>query len=37
MAVSPGIFEVLVAMGPELTLRRMDAALDALDALARKP
>ena len=37
MAVSPGIFEVLVAMGPELTLRRLDAALEALDALARKP
>lgn len=37
MAVSPGIFEVLVAMGPELTLRRLDAALDALGALARKP
>ncbi|HEX7048687.1 MAG TPA: glutamate--tRNA ligase [Longimicrobiales bacterium] len=31
MAVSPGIFEVLVAMGPDLTLRRLDAALEALD------
>lgn len=34
MAVSPGIFEVLVALGPELTLRRLDAALAALDRLA---
>lgn len=30
-AVSPGIFDVLVAMGPELTLRRLDAALAALE------
>ncbi len=30
LAVSPGIFEVLVAMGPELALRRLDAALQAL-------
>ncbi len=35
MAVSPGIFEVLVAMGPELTLRRLDAALEALDGLSQ--
>lgn len=32
MGVSPGIFEVLVAMGPELAMRRLDAAIDALDA-----
>ncbi|HEX6938282.1 MAG TPA: glutamate--tRNA ligase [Longimicrobiales bacterium] len=31
MAVSPGIFEVLVAMGPGLTIRRLDAAIEALD------
>lgn len=31
LAVSPGIFEVLVAMGPELALRRLDAALNALE------
>jgi glutamyl-tRNA synthetase len=31
-AVSPGIFEVLVAMGPELALRRLDAALTALQS-----
>lgn len=30
-AVSPGIFDVLVAIGPDLTLRRLDAALAALD------
>jgi len=30
LAVSPGIFEVLVAMGPELAIRRIDAALRAL-------
>lgn len=30
LAVSPGIFEVLVAMGPDLAVRRLDAALDAL-------
>jgi len=30
MAVSPGIFDVLAAMGPELTARRLDAALAAL-------
>ena len=35
MAVSPGIFEVLGAMGPELALRRIDAAIEALDARAR--
>jgi glutamyl-tRNA synthetase len=34
LAVSPGIFEVLVAMGPELAQRRLDAALAALAALA---
>jgi glutamyl-tRNA synthetase len=28
MAVSPGIFEVLVAMGRELALARVDAAID---------
>lgn len=32
LAVSPGIFEVLVAMGPELALRRIEAALEALAA-----
>src|SRR5690606_7299525 len=35
MAVSPGIFEVLVAMGRELTLRRRDAAREALDGLSQ--
>jgi glutamyl-tRNA synthetase len=30
LAVSPGIFEVLVAMGPDLALRRLDAAMIAL-------
>lgn len=34
LAVSPGIFEVLVAMGPELALRRIDAALDALQEMS---
>ncbi len=34
LAVSPGIFEVLVALGPDLTLRRLDAALDALEKRA---
>lgn len=34
MAVSPGIFDVLVAMGRDLTLRRIDAALDALESRA---
>jgi glutamyl-tRNA synthetase len=31
-AVSPGIFEVLVVMGPELALRRLDAAIEALES-----
>jgi len=31
-AVSPGIFEVLVVMGPELALRRLDDAIGALEA-----
>ena len=30
MPVSPGIFEVLVAMGRELALTRVDAAIDFL-------
>ncbi|MBI4546119.1 MAG: glutamate--tRNA ligase [Gemmatimonadetes bacterium] len=34
MAVSPGIFEVLVAMGRDLAQRRLAAALEALDRLA---
>jgi glutamyl/glutaminyl-tRNA synthetase len=32
-AVSPGIFEVLMVMGRERTLARLDAALDALARL----
>jgi glutamyl-tRNA synthetase len=35
MAVSPGIFEVLVVMGRERTLSRLDAALPRVEALAR--
>jgi glutamyl-tRNA synthetase len=35
MSVSPGIFEVLVAMGRELALRRLDNALRWLDGSAR--
>ncbi len=34
LAVSPGIFEVLVALGPDLTLRRIDSALAALAEIA---
>ena len=33
LAVSPGIFEVLVALGPDLTIRRLDAAIEALDRM----
>ncbi|MBI4409855.1 MAG: glutamate--tRNA ligase [Gemmatimonadetes bacterium] len=36
MAVSPGIFEVLVTMGRELALRRLDAALAALERRERE-
>jgi glutamyl/glutaminyl-tRNA synthetase len=35
MSVSPGIFEVLVAMGRDLALRRLDNALRWLDGSAR--
>jgi glutamyl-tRNA synthetase len=35
MSVSPGIFEVLVAMGRQLALRRLDNALRWLDGSAR--
>jgi glutamyl-tRNA synthetase len=35
MSVSPGIFDVLVAMGRELALRRLDNALRWLDGSAR--
>ena len=34
MGVSPGIFEVLVVMGRERTLARLDAAIPQVDALA---
>ena len=34
MAVSPGIFEVLVAMGRERTLARIDSAIPRVEALA---
>jgi glutamyl-tRNA synthetase len=34
MSVSPGIFEVLLAMGPERTFRRIDQAVDHLKSLA---
>jgi glutamyl-tRNA synthetase len=36
VAVSPGIFEVLALMGPELTLRRLDAAIAELERRARE-
>lgn len=34
LAVSPGIFEVLVAMGPELSLQRLEAAIETLAEMA---
>jgi hypothetical protein len=34
MTVSPGIFEVLVTMGRELTQARLDSAIDFLTAPA---
>jgi glutamyl-tRNA synthetase len=34
MSVSPGIFEVLLAMGPERTFQRLDQGLDHLKSLA---
>src|SRR5687767_14681782 len=37
MSASPGIFEVLVAMGRELALRRLDTAVQWLDGRGDKP